>query len=78
MYLGEQMNNKTAKWKEAALQKIAQYSNLELMEETLNLARGDDYDGCFTERGNWEYGALTVELAVRLRAAGFLGDSETL
>lgn len=42
-------------------------SNAELLEETLQMAGGDDYDGCFTDFGLWEYTALRAELEERLR-----------
>jgi hypothetical protein len=46
--------------------KIRGLSNAELLDETLRLAAGDDYDGCFTSFGRWEYEMLQAELRRRL------------
>jgi hypothetical protein len=46
---------------------IQHLSNGELLHETLQMAGGDDYDGCFTDFGQWEYAALRAELDERLR-----------
>lgn len=62
------------KWKEEFLNQIKNYSNEELLSECLNLAGGDDYDGCFTDRGEWMYGELQVELQTRLIEVGFLKE----
>jgi hypothetical protein len=62
------------KWKEEFLNQIKNYSNEELLWECLNLAGGDDYEGCFTDRGKWMYGELQVELQMRLIEVGFLKE----
>jgi len=67
------MKNKY-KWQDEILARIENMSNEELLDETLCLAGGDDYDGCFTSRGSWEYSALTSELEKRLKVCGFLGE----
>lgn len=41
-------------------------SNEELLDEVLNQATGDDYDGCFTVKGLWEYRYLEGKLRERL------------
>jgi hypothetical protein len=46
---------------------IQRLGNGDLLEETLRMAGGDDYDGCFTDFGQWEYGVLRAELEERLR-----------
>ena len=43
----------------------------ELLEQTVQLAGGDDYDGCFTDYGAIIYDLLYTELADR-----FLGPEE--
>lgn len=62
------------KWKEKFLEQIKNYNNEELLWECLSAAGGDDYDGCFTKRGEWEYGELQVELQKRLIEVGFLKE----
>jgi hypothetical protein len=47
-------------------------SNKELLEKTLELAGGDDYDGCFTLLGRLEYDYYISNLEKRLKACGFL------
>lgn len=58
--------------REAFVRNVLGYANGVLLEETIQLAGGDDYDGCFTEEGNWQYQVLKAELESRLRAVGFL------
>lgn len=41
-------------------------SNEELLDEVLSQASGDDYDGCFTTKGLWEYNYLKSKLRERL------------
>ena len=65
---------KLYKWQEEMLARIETMSNEELLNETLGLAGGDDYDGCFTPKGQWEYDRLVEELEHRLKACGFLGE----
>jgi hypothetical protein len=60
------MNKKIAKWKIEEEKRISLLSNSELLEETISLAGGDDYDGCFTVRGDFIYGKLYNELNKRL------------
>ena len=48
------------------------WSNQELLNETLGQASGDDYDGCFTFMGQIEYNCYQEELEQRLRDCGFL------
>ena len=64
---------KNLKWKEVTLTRIENMSNEELLEETLGLAGGDDYDGYFTDLGQFEYDTLYNELQKRLKICGFLG-----
>lgn len=53
-----------------ALDVIKQLSNEELVDETLNLAGGDDYDGCFTDLGCELLDLLREELLSRLEGEG--------
>jgi hypothetical protein len=41
-------------------------SNEELLGEVLSQATGDDWDGCFTDKGLWEYNYLESKLRERL------------
>lgn len=61
----------TPEWQKEVLEKISQLDNVDLLQETLALAGGDDYDGCMTERGGWEYQELQKELDSRLARSGF-------
>ena len=54
---------------------IKKMTNLDLMEETLGLAGGDDYDGCFTPEGSVRFSALKQELSARLWDVGFIDES---
>ena len=51
---------------------VAGMSNEDLVQQTVGLAGGDDYDGCFTPEGRKAYIALTSELNKRLKTAGFI------
>lgn len=59
------------KWQQKILRNISEMNNVELVENTLSAGGGDDYDGCFTERGQWEYDGLIAELNKRLAQCGF-------
>lgn len=43
--------SKMLKWQQDFVDRVNKMSNKELLDETLDLAPGDDYDGCFTHRG---------------------------
>lgn len=53
-------------FKETEGTRIAALSNAALLDETLSLAGGDDYDGCFTKEGAVSYELLEAELRRRL------------
>ena len=55
------------KWQIEITEDVKNMSNEELLNETLFLAQGDDYDGCFTDKGQWEYDYLRLELKNRLK-----------
>lgn len=61
------------KWQIAELEAIKKMSNEELLDNTIWASGGDDYDGCFTKRGEWIFGELQVELQIRLIEIGFWG-----
>jgi len=63
-------------WRQEILDRVKKLTNGELVNETLSLAAGDDYDGCMTARGAWEFKALQEELYTRLFVAEFLTESE--
>lgn len=64
------------KWKEDYLLQITQWSNEQVLEEYTSLSGGDDYDGCMTQRGEWQYDQVTKELRQRLTACGFFNEKE--
>ena len=55
-------------------EKIKALSNEELLEAALELAGGDDYDGCFTDKGWRTFERLKTELYSRLLEIGFLAE----
>lgn len=57
-----------AKWK----RDVVALSNEELLEDCIELAGGDDYDGCSTPGGDKVYQMLREELFTRLRVCHFL------
>ena len=52
--------------KEKFRPEIEKYDNNELLEECFALARGDDYEGMFTEEGYAKYYVMREELDKRL------------
>ena len=60
------------KWKKEYLEHLKLMTNEEVLDEYTELASGDDYDGCRTQRGEWEYLQITKELHERLIKCGFL------
>lgn len=53
-------------------------TNDELLSSTIHLSGGDDYDGCFTNRGKYEFDAYRKELEKRLTEIRFLTPSPTI
>lgn len=70
-------SKKELKWQVAEKTRVSALSNYSLLEETLSAAQGDDYDGCFTSRGQWTFDNLKEELESRLRKVSFLPLSRT-
>lgn len=62
----------TPKWRPVIDATIATMNNTDLFERTLNAQNADDYDGCFTPRGEYERDAYRAELTRRLKEAGFI------
>jgi hypothetical protein len=60
------------KWKEQFLESIETMPNEQLLDDYSQLCGGDDYDGCFTSRGEWELEQLNKELRKRLKECKFL------
>jgi len=60
------MKKATLKWQIEFLEQIKNMTNEHLLWETVQAAAGDDYDGCFTSKGQWEYEVLQVALVERL------------
>jgi len=63
---------KLAKWQERYLECLPKMSNGELLNEVIEGASGDSYDGNFTVRGWWQYKTAKFALYDRLYAAGFI------
>ena len=55
--------------------RIKHYDNAALLNATLTLAHGDDYEGEFTIAGEYEFELLQKELNKRLKKIGFLNNS---
>jgi len=66
------MSKKELKWQSEILERIPKMSNEEVLDRYSYLCGGDDYDGCMTDRGQWEYDKIIDELSKRLIACGFL------
>lgn len=57
---------KLAKWKIETYNRLYAMSLADLLDEVLNLSCGDDWDGCFTARGDWEFTIAQLLLKTRL------------
>jgi len=55
------------KWQQRVIEREREMTNEELLQEVIGLAGGDDYDGCFTKRGAWEFDYLQGKLYERLQ-----------
>lgn len=67
------------KWsKEEIENEVSNLDNDALVDRTVYAAMGDDYDGCFTSHGAYEFEVLRKELSKRLKAVGFVSDDFTL
>jgi len=66
---------KELEYQKEYLKHLKELSNQELVEEVICSAQGDDYDGCFTQKGAWEFGEVKKELSLRLISCGFITDS---
>ena len=60
------MNDEVRLWQKKIIENEKTMSNKELLDEVLDQAQGDDYEGAFTERGRWEYEYLLGKLHERL------------
>jgi len=52
--------------------RVKTYDDVTLLNATIGLAGGDDYDGEFTAEGSYEFEQHRKELAKRLKKIGFL------
>ncbi len=68
-------SKKRLQFEEFYLNTIPTCSNEELLERYTYLARGDDYDGGFTDEGIEEFDALKDELSKRLLEIKFIFKS---
>jgi len=53
-------------------------SNKQLLDEVIELAAGDDYDGCFTDNGKWAFKYLKSKLYERLADWLELSSGDTM
>lgn len=60
------------KWQEEYLAHLKESTNKEILDEYTYLSGGDDYDGCFTTKGAWQYEKLSKEFITRLKAYKYL------
>lgn len=58
--------------KKGFIERLPMMSNDQLLEDYSSLCGGDDYDGCFTRMGEFEFNLLNSELRKRLKECGFL------
>jgi|GEM_PF-4771145 len=64
--MGFRNNAQMQRWMAERQAEIKAMSNADLLDEALFLAQGDDYDGGFSKRGQWEYDHVVEELKLRL------------
>lgn len=62
---------KLVKWKSEYLQQLAEMTGEEILTEYTSLAGGDDYDGCYTNKGEWKWEKVKEEFKRRLTVRGF-------
>ncbi len=60
------------KWQIEIDEDANSFSNEELLSEVMSISGGDDYDGCFTTRGEYKLKVYKTELEKRLTDIGFL------
>ena len=66
-----------ANWsKKKIRERVAALDNATLYYDALEAGAGDDYDGCFTNEGGYEYDVLCRELNRRLVKIGFITDTD--
>jgi len=63
---------KLTKWQKEIIDKCKTISNDELLNTVIGLAGGDDYDGCMTGRGQWEFEYMNILLRKKLVEANFI------
>jgi hypothetical protein len=61
---------KLQKAKDDAIAYEKSLTTKELIEYCISLAAGDDYDGCFTHFGDWEFNYMKEQLFKRLETQG--------
>lgn len=57
---------------EKYLDEIFKMTNEEVLEEYSRLVCGDDYEGCYTELGEWQYEQIKPLFFHRLKKCGYL------
>lgn len=56
-----------ANWSKKDIEdRVFNYTNEELLHRFSDLSGGDDFDGCFTAEGDYEFERLQLELKERL------------
>jgi len=62
------------KWQENYIVLIKKLSNYDVFDQLIYDAQGDDWDGAFTDQGEWKFHTLRAEVEERL-ADWFAEDS---
>jgi len=66
------MTEELKAWQKEIAEREKKMTNRELLDEVLDQAGGDDWDGAFTDKGKWEYEYLIKMLEKRLE--GWLNE----
>ena len=61
-----------SKWQVVIDNEVPLLSNEELFDRYTSLAGGDDHDGCYTNRGLYEWHIVNAEFTERLKKIGFI------
>lgn len=57
---------KLLKWQQYIVDKVSKMSNENLFNYILEVSTGDSWDGCFTDRGCWEFYYIIDQYKERL------------
>ena len=60
------MSGKVYQWQQKIIDYYSNISNVDLLDEVLDLARGNDWEGAFTDHGWWKFNYVKSLLYGRL------------